>query len=317
MKVLPKITVLCTKRLGPSEQFDRDLFAPYQSIARLKQVPYQFRVGDLNDNMLFLSKLPRQHCDYYKKCHLDPYFFINLSLAELVEESLRDVDAVYIPGSGFDPSEDFCTDLPKKPAPDSRREQFELCLIRLARERGIPILTTCGGSWRLANISGAKTTALDKTETAHHLKKTQLRELTDDTLITPNSELHQLHQFFNQKKTSADKMKVNSTHARVIADQQIPFQREYLVNACDELTGTMEGYEQKYGVFRHGYQFHPDAALPSLENPDGSKTHFNDYDTHHAIFLAWIQAGQSFHLKKQMLAQLSAIADSDYNKAPC
>jgi len=103
-------------------------------------------------------------------------FTTGMSLEDSIQTYLDSVDAIYIPGIGVDPSPEFCVDTPSRPAPDPRRESFELALIDGARTRGMPIFAVCAGTWRLASAYGGKTAALVGDSLALNNQPTKLRE---------------------------------------------------------------------------------------------------------------------------------------------
>ena len=91
------------------------------------------------------------------------------SLDQLIDSYLVTINALYIPGIGYNPDKKNCVDdLSQKVAaigdpiePDKRREIFEQKLVKKALERGIPVLGVCAGSWLVATcFEGSKTSAI-------------------------------------------------------------------------------------------------------------------------------------------------------------
>lgn len=102
------------------------------------------------------------------------------NLDEAVDDYLKDVDAIYVPGIGYNPSQEYCVENINKVEaamggadliePDKRREKFEIALVKKAKEKGIPVLGICAGSWLVAEcFAGGKTDVLPMESDAYFL----------------------------------------------------------------------------------------------------------------------------------------------------
>jgi gamma-glutamyl-gamma-aminobutyrate hydrolase PuuD len=322
-----KVKMLCIKRFDPDSRKYIKVLSGLPFVEEVVEADFHYRVGTTEENKAFLKSLPLSHRSYYKKFNIDPEYFIDKSLEELVDDYLSQVDMVYIPGSSFDPEAEHCVDHPKNGSPDVRRERFEIQIIKRAKEHGIPVLAVCAGSWRLANVFGGKTIGLPPQEVAMHEKWDGIRDMTEPTELMEGSSLHHIHLNAQQNRSivyqdgraerelaiTKDKyqnfnkgiLKVNTTHTRVsLKPEDQPntaFHRFFKTSAIDQMTKTVEAFESEYGVPMMGVQFHPEYAIPALRDANGGGREVEDYKTHRSILTAFVQAGLAYKSKKNVL----------------
>jgi gamma-glutamyl-gamma-aminobutyrate hydrolase PuuD len=163
------------------------------------------------------------------------------------------------------------------------RAAYELKLIGVARNRGIPVLAVCAGSWRLLESYGGAVRTLEVTQRDKHKAKDtketwalrhQLTLLASKTLIKTSRRDAEHDQLVD---------KVNSTHWAVADADAMPRRlrtgslgaRNMLVpsnmldiSAIDPDTQTVEAFESLYGAPTMGIQWHPESYLPGMLGAD-------------------------------------------------
>lgn len=305
------IRVLCVRRFGKGGEKDLDILGKFRGVNQVVSGDFHFRVGDAEENRKYLESLPQAHRNYYQSQGVAYDYFIDKSCDELVKKYLDQVDALYIPGAAFDPSSEFCIDEAVKQAPDKRREEFELKLIQGAKERGMPVLAICAGSWRLANAYGGKTNVLNEQDIASHDKWETIRMLTETAHIVPGTHFSDIHRTYQTKRElqinngraskellvkkapiseAPESLQINSCHWRVVDPETL--NDNFRVNALSP-EQHIEGFETIHGVPTFGFLFHPEYAIPQVRDEHGTSL-VQDYKTHRGAIEAWIDAGQSF-----------------------
>jgi hypothetical protein len=172
------------------------------------------------------------------------------------------------------------------------RAAYELRLLGIARNRGIPILAVCAGSWRLLESYGGKVRTLEIAQRAHHKAANP-----DETWNIENSirlvGAKTLIELMFAKGRDANVVRgVNSTHWAVastfvttpaitlttpeghtstLVKQGLGLARgagnpsDMLeVTAVDVDTDTVEAFESLYGSPTMGIQWHPEGYLPGM-----------------------------------------------------
>ncbi len=147
------------------------------------------------------------------------------------------------------------------------RSVYEQRIITLARNRGIPVLGVCGGSWQLYNNFGGTTALLPfdqyrthaadiKNGSAHMVSLEEKSML--GKIIGTNGAFH-----------------VNSTHwAAVLAAKDglnEDLSRFIRVAALDDQRSP-EAFETEYGAPMIGIQWHPETFLPGMDGYESYKT---------------------------------------------
>jgi gamma-glutamyl-gamma-aminobutyrate hydrolase PuuD len=324
------VNILTVFRHGDGGKKDLEILSKLPGVAQVVQADFHFQPDDLS----FFENLPDQHKEYYAKQGLDYTKTTGQNLEQTVERYLKGVDAIYIPGAAFDPSENYRldpTDYKPKESPDPRREQFELALIQKARERGIPVLAVCAGSWRLANAFGGKTVALSPDETKIHDQWERLRENVHDISVQPDTYLDavrreaqryeakptpkgsplplqkELQKTSNPTKDNNVKLVVNSTHWRAVhhVNGEVTGAPELQVSATDG-SNIAEAIEPKYPGHAPmiGVQFHPEYIIPARITSDKTIEINPDYPFHKTILDNFVKAAETYHLKQEVMKQI-------------
>jgi gamma-glutamyl-gamma-aminobutyrate hydrolase PuuD len=261
---------------------------------------YKYRVGNYTENMAYLLQLRRDwddpSCFKPKKYNVtadDLCQFVDRSLNEQVHYYLPQIDCIYIAGSRFDPSSEHCTEKPTRVNPDIRREQFEIRLMQLAMEMGIPTLVVCAGMWRIASAFGAKTTALPEANVrTHHEQWKTVRQPDKATMLVPGTALQQLHS--SAQNNISFNLMVNSTHWRAVPPPETQsewtaYNRRFITTAWDNSYGNVEAVEAKHHAQFWGKQWHKEQVEPGAIH----------YETHRKILEDLLVKGGLFFSKKQ------------------
>jgi putative glutamine amidotransferase len=177
------------------------------------------------------------------------------------------------------------------------RAAYELKLIGIAKERGIPVLAVCAGSWRLLESYGGQVETLPKAERDVH-KAAQPQDtwtlshgITVEKPTAKQSTM--LARLMNKKAVETVLTDVNSTHWAVASIDKTGKlvqnleqsklgnkgkQPSQLLEVSAKASGqkvkvsTVEAFESRYGAPTLGIQWHPETALPEmLGEKDGSQ----------------------------------------------
>jgi gamma-glutamyl-gamma-aminobutyrate hydrolase PuuD len=247
-----------------------------------------------------------------------------------VAQYAAQADCIFIAGSSYDPSAEYCCETPTRPPANTHREAFELKIIRIAKEHGIPLLAVCAGSWRLTNAHGSKTYAVPLQDVPMHEEWATVRMPDKLTHLRPGTMLHNIHLEAQRSRTilfSADgkaqkklgrtvnnspfnpnTLPVNTTHWRVspTPESQLgtEFNARFETSALDARHGTVEGYESKHGVPTMAVQWHPEYVIPQIRKPDGSTMILEAYKTHRNILDTLAETGVTYHRKRLMQSEL-------------
>lgn len=300
------VRVLYVNEIGPNDN-DLKLLRELPGVKEIIVADYKYRVGDHATNLRYLAQLRRDwndpRCFKPKKYNVtadELCQFVDRSLNEQVHYYLSKVDCIYIAGSRFDPSAEYCTEHPTRVNPDIRREQFEIRLMQLAMEMGIPTLVVCAGMWRIASAFGARTTALpDAHVRSHHEQWKTVRQPDKATMLVPGTALQQLHSR-TQKNMLYDLM-VNSTHWRAVPPPEtqpewMPYHKRFITTAYDKTYGNVEAIEAKHNAQFWGKQWHKELV-------EYGATH---YETHRkTLEELLVKAGLFFSNKQQVCKEIN------------
>lgn len=297
------VKILYVNELGPND-YDINLLKSLPGVCDVVVADYRYRVGDYRENKDYLSNLRQQwdHSNQFKPKKYDVTSndlckFIDMSLNELVNYYLSKVNCIYIAGSRFDPSAEYCMETPKRVNPDIRREQFEIRLMQVAMERGIPTLVICAGMWRIASAFGVKSTALPEVDVrAYHEQWKNVKNPDKNTMLTPGSALQQIHA--RTKTNMPLQLLVNSTHWRAAPrpeeqHESTAYNRRFITTAWDSKHGTLEAIEAKHNAQLWGMQWHNELVEPGTTN----------YETHRGILEKLLCNGGMYFSKKQAVCR--------------
>lgn len=152
------------------------------------------------------------------------------------------------------------------------RSQFELKMIGYARQRGIPILAVCAGSWRLLEAYGGKVRTMELNERAIHHNPKNPWSISHAVKLLGGKMLTQL--MHNNGVSPSDLAKVNSTHWAVAVTRAhllesrdkdtTEVSRHLEISAVCQDTKTVEAFESLYGTPVLGIQWHPESYLPTM-----------------------------------------------------
>jgi gamma-glutamyl-gamma-aminobutyrate hydrolase PuuD len=316
--VMPKsVRILYVNEMGPNDA-DLKLLQQLPDVKSVVAADYKYRVGDHSENLAYLEKLRRDWdnplCFKPKKYNVtadDLCQFVDRSLDEQVHHYLSKVDCIYIAGSRFDPSSRYCTEQPTRVNPDIRREQFEMRLMKLAMERGIPTLVVCAGMWRIASTFGARAMALPETDIrSYHEQWKPVGQPDKRTLLVPGTALHALHlkaQNIKPWKSSVNifdwlgffftRLLVNSTHWLAVPRPEdevgTEYNRRFITSAKDIEHGNVEAIEAKHNAQFWGVQWHPELV----------KSDSLHYETHREILENLLVKGGLFFRRKQAVCE--------------
>lgn len=163
---------------------------------------------------------------------------------------LERVDAVVINGGqDVEPGRYGAAPHPKLGPVDAERDDFELALVRGARERGVPVLGVCRGM-HVVNVAAGGTLVqhlADVTDLDHHQRR-RFDEPVHDVAVEPGSALAGI--------LGTGRLAVNSVH-----HQGVERLGEGLAAAARADDGTVEAVEGDGGLTL-GIQWHPE-FLPS------------------------------------------------------
>jgi len=297
------VKILYVNEIGPNDE-DIKLLQQLPGVKEVVVADYRYRVGDHTENRAYLSQL---RCDWESPDCFKPKKynitadelckFVDRSLNEQVNYYLSQVDCIYIAGSRFDPSGQYCTENPTRVNPDNRREKFEIRLMQLAMERGVPTLVVCAGMWRIASAFGARTTALPEANVrSYHEQWKTVHNPDKATMLLPGTALQQLHAK-TQNSTNFQLM-VNSTHWRAVpAPEEQPdwtqYNKLFITTAWDNIYGNVEAIEAKHNAQFWGKQWHKERVQPGAIH----------YETHRAILEDLLVKGGLFFSRKQEVCE--------------
>lgn len=174
------------------------------------------------------------------------------------------------------------------------RAKYELLLLEIARNRGIPVLAVCAGSWRLLESYNGKVRTLDVKTRARHKAEDSSKTwgLKHGVRVRGNTMLRSL--VAGGRDSDRDVDGVNSTHWAVAATDATPaittvgtmtypslarrpppdgqtaapksHPADWLeVSAVDrDSPHTVEAFESLYGAPTMGIQWHPESYLPGM-----------------------------------------------------
>lgn len=159
----------------------------------------------------------------------------------------------------------------------SERARYELRLLAIARDRGIPVLAICAGSWRLLESYGGKVRTLEVTSRNKHkaANPTDTWTLSHALKLLGGKTLVKLM----EKKgvlvsgVTIDVSDVNSTHWAVasttpdgstLASGASDPSKFLEITAQDPDTNTVEAFEALFGTPVMGIQWHPESYLPGM-----------------------------------------------------
>lgn len=334
---LPLVTVLYTKEFGPGRDEEIKLLKTLPWVKNVIAADYRFKVGSDAENLAYINMLRQQwnsniSVPFDSMCYSD-----HRNLDELIAHYIPQADCIFVAGSSFDPSQEYCFGTPKRITPDKRREQFELKLIKAAKERGIPLLAICAGSWRLTNAYGVKTIPVAEHTVTRHEQWEPVRDPDRKTYIAPNTMLRGIHVtaqnnreiIFSEGKaqkkllarngssTTFDPkfLHVNSTHWRVSPYPEVchntEFNKTFETAAIDIEHGTLEGYESKRGAPIMALQWHPEYTIPYVKKKDGTWAVVEDYKTHRHVLDSLVESGLTFSRKRMMHKELKLLPDAE------
>ncbi len=293
------VVILYVNELGPNDN-DINLLRQIPGVRDVIVANYRYRVGSLKENMNYLEQLRKDWSDpnsfkpqKYNITADNLCQFVDRTLNEQVHYYLSQIDCIYIAGSRFDPSSEHCTEKPTRVTPDIRREQFEIRLMKLAMEMGIPTLVVCAGMWRIASAFGAKTMALPEANVrTHHEQWKTVQQPDKATMLVPGTVLQQLHS--RAQNNNPFNLMVNSTHWRAVPPPETQpewtaYNRRFITTAWDNSYGNVEAVEAKHNSQFWGMQWHKE--LVSLTAPD--------YETHNQIITNLLCKGGLIFSKKR------------------
>jgi gamma-glutamyl-gamma-aminobutyrate hydrolase PuuD len=327
----PAINILYVNEIGPGKSSILNLLKNIHGVKEVIDADYRFRVGEHRENQQFLATLYSQWNREDLASKEEICRFTDLSLEELVDHYLNRADCIFISGSRFDPSSQYCSETPTRPSPDIRREAFEIRLMQKAKSQGIPLLAVCAGSWRLTSAYGGKTFAVPDEHVKYHEEWGGAERNPDRTaLLKSKTMLHGLHSAAQRNKTlifsggvaqkhlanssnpnqeyATNSIAVNSTHWRVSPPPEsqpgTDFNRHFETTALDAVHKTVEAYESKFGAPTIAVQWHPELVLPEVRNKDGSRSIVPAYKTHRMLLEGLVESGLSYKRKKTVLRDL-------------
>lgn len=330
-----KVRVVYIKELGPGKQSEIELLKNIPWVKDVISADYRFRIGNDNKNAIYIHNLAARWDPKSTVPVTDVMQYVNKSLNELVQFYLSQADCIFIAGSSYEPSAEHCEGLAGRYTPDIRREQFELAFIKAAKQKGIPLLAVCAGTWRLANAYNVKTLMVPEEKVLHHERWKPVRHPDKVTYLKPGTMLHGIHIAAQKNKEiifSAGKaqkplgnratpntnfdpsiLHVNTTHWRICptpeSQDNTEYQRYFETTAIDVDHGTVEGYESKYGTPTLAVQFHPEYVIPHVRKKDGSTVVVEDYKTHRSILDSLIASGLTFSRKQKVMHELKISAE--------
>jgi gamma-glutamyl-gamma-aminobutyrate hydrolase PuuD len=297
------VRILYVNEIGPNDE-DLKLLHELPGVNKVIVGDYRYRVGDQEENLAYLEQLRNlwndPSCFKPKKYNVTAdqlCQFVDRDLNEQVHYYLSQVDCIYIAGSRFDPSSEYCMEIPKRVNPDIRRERFEIRLMQLAMERGIPTLVVCAGMWRIASAFGARTMALpEENVRSHHEQWKSVRQPDKSTMLVPGTALQQLHST-TQNNTSFHLL-VNSTHWRAVPSPEgqpdwTPYNKRFITTAWDNTYGNVEAIEGKHNAQFWGKQWHKEQVEPGAAH----------YETHRKILEELLVEGGLFFSRKQAVCR--------------
>lgn len=297
------VRVLYVNEIGPNDA-DLSLLQQLPDVKSVIVADYRYRVGDHAENLAYLSQLrldwDNPNCFKPKKYNVtadELCRFVDRSLNEQVHYYLSQIDCIYIAGSRFDPSSQYCTEKPTRVNPDIRRERFEIRLMQLAMERGIPTLVVCAGMWRIASAFGARTTALpEENVRSHHEQWKTVRQPDKGTMLVPGTTLQQLHS--KAQNNTSFHLLVNSTHWRAVPAPETqpywtPYNNRFITTAWDNTYGNVEAIEAKHNTQFWGKQWHKEQVEPGALH----------YETHRKILEDLLVKGGLFFSRKQAVCK--------------
>lgn len=170
------------------------------------------------------------------------------------------------------------------------RAAYELRLLGIARNRGIPILAVCAGSWRLLENYGGKVRTLDIAQRGLHkaVNTSDTWKIENSIKLVGAKTLIKL--MLAKERSTSTVGGVNSTHWAVASAIKTPAitlttpegetsilkdamtlapgtgnPSEMLeITAIDVDTDTVEAFESLYGAPTMGIQWHPEGYLPGM-----------------------------------------------------
>jgi putative glutamine amidotransferase len=173
-------------------------------------------------------------------------------MPEQATDMLDVLDALIVTGGAFDVSPHLYGAGQTHPTVTLKqaRTEAELCLLRGALARGIPVLGICGGMQLLAVVLGG--TLIQHIpdsipDALPHEQPNPRHQPGHDIRIEPGTRLHGI--------VGSDVMAVNSAHHQAVATPG-----RAVVNALAP-DGVIEGIEATGGAFCIGVQWHPEFAI--------------------------------------------------------
>jgi putative glutamine amidotransferase len=174
-------------------------------------------------------------------------------LPALAGAMLDSLDALIVTGGAFDVSPSLYGDADAHASVTLKegRTTAELALLRVALDRGMPVLGICGGEQLLAVALGG--TLIQHIPDAipdalPHEQPNPRHEPGHTIRLTAGTKLHRIVQ--------ADTMRVNSSHHQAVRDPG----PACVVNAAAE-DGVIEGIEDPRRAFCLGVQWHPEFGI--------------------------------------------------------
>jgi len=297
------VRILYVNEIGPNDD-DIRLLRQLPGVKEVVVADYKYRVGDNTENLAYLAQLRR---DWSDPCCFKPKKynvtadelcqFVNRGLNEQVHYYLSQVDCIYIAGSRFDPSSEYCTETPTRVNPDIRREKFEIRLMRLVMALGIPIFVVCAGMWRIASAFGARTTALPEADVrSYHEQWKTVQQPDKGTMLLPGTTVQQLHS--KTQNNTPFHLLVNSTHWRALpAPETQPghtaYNKRFITTAYDAKYGNVEAIEARHNAQFWGQQWHSERVEPGAAH----------YETHRKILEDLLVKGGLFFSRKQAVCK--------------
>ncbi|MBI1778238.1 MAG: gamma-glutamyl-gamma-aminobutyrate hydrolase family protein [Proteobacteria bacterium] len=169
-------------------------------------------------------------------------------LADSLQDYLRLIDGLVVPGGGFATPEAWYVD-PDEPKAyaDSPRAEFDIAIIEGALERDLPLLGICAGMQELACVSGGRMTRnvhkFHKTSVDH--KNGRPHEFAHDVVVESGTRLAAI--------VGSGRLPVNTAHVEAIVS--VPAPVKVTARSPDGVIEAIELPDRKFAI---GVQWHPE-----------------------------------------------------------
>ncbi|GFM62046.1 gamma-glutamyl-gamma-aminobutyrate hydrolase family protein [Pseudomonas capsici] len=209
----------------------------------------------------------------------------------------------------------------------TNRARYELKLLGIAKQRGIPVLAVCAGSWRLLESYGGKVRTLELTERNKHkasntadtwtlehnikllggaklVRFAQSTGLSLSDITGFNSTHWAVASTYTITLTTPENNTSILAHTNILADGTDTPSRLLEVTAQDPDTHTVEAFESLFGAPVMGIQWHPESYLPTMMGAQQGSPESRALS--HSIFEFMVFAAQTAKRRRDVITQINA-----------